>query len=409
MTTKDLTPDQLRTYYILLGIMIITGAANTIFLKLQNDSYAYILDAPFNHPWFQSIQMFIGEAYCAIFWFIWRNKIRKEEDEEKIANNEPLDDRPDPPPYIFLFTCMCDVVGSTLLNFALLNMASSIFQMLRGGIIIITCIFTILFLKKAPKNYHWLGVFLVFFGVFLVGLSSIEGAHADPLGIILLLVSLVFSGLQFVFQEIFMVKYRTAPMQLVAWEGMWGLGIFVVLLTIFEFIPCGTSMEKLCSMNENGDYFVENTIFTLKQMADKPVLYVYAIGQTISIGCFNFFGIQIVNYSSSATRAVMDSTRTILVWVFFLFVAVNGVTEPWSSLELCGFVILLIGQLIYNGLITVNFANMDYHYNNKILGIKEAPPAEDKNDDNASESAPSEKLLKTQDHISTISNQESKV
>ena len=142
---KELTPEQTRTFYMYLLIMIITGATNTIFVKLQNTQHPEILGAPFAHPWFQSLQMFIGESYCAILWFIFKDKIKKQEEEEIIKEGKELDDRPEPSIFIFLFTCSCDVLGTTLLNFALLMMASSIFQMLRGGVIIITCLFTVIF------------------------------------------------------------------------------------------------------------------------------------------------------------------------------------------------------------------------------------------------------------------------
>jgi drug/metabolite transporter (DMT)-like permease len=417
MTTKDLSPEQRRTYFILLGIMIVTGALNTIFLRLQNETYEYILDAKFHHPWFQSIQMFIGEFYCAIFWYFWKEKIIKEEDDEMIAAGKEIDSRPDPPKYVFLFSCMCDVIGSTLLNFALIMMATSVFQMLRGGIIIITCLFTITFLRKSPKNYHWLGVILVFIGIFLVGLASqVDNSDSDapttptkPLGIILLIISLVFSGFQFVYQEVILTKYRTASLQLVAWESIWGMGIFLVLLPILEFIPCSDSMSDLCSMNEDGELFAENSIFALKQMVEKPAILFFALGQTISIGSFNFFGLQIVKYSSSATRSVMDSTRTIIVWLFFLLVAINGSTEPFKALQLCGFLLLLVGQLIYNQLMTVNVGGMDYHYNNKLLGIEPEIEADKNQGESDISSDNNERLLKTKEHISITSNENSKV
>lgn len=367
---------QEKAYYILLGIMIITGTLNTIFLRLQSNAYDYIYDAKFSHPWFQSLLMFIGESYCAFMWFIWKNKIKKDEDEEREKNGEEPDNRPEAPVILFLFSCLCDLVGSTLLNFSLIMMASSIFQMLRGGVIIITCIFTILFLKRYPKNYQWLGVGLVFLGVFLVGLSSQSSSNqveTKVLGIIMLLVSLVFSGFQFVYQEIILVKYRCASLQLVAWEGIWGIICLIIILPSIEFIPCNfEKKEDVCSMNEDGDYFIENNIFAIKQMFENVPIFLYCFLQTISICAFNYYGIMIVKYASSATRSVMDSTRTILVWLFFLVVPVQGKTETFKGLQLCGFVILLLGQLIYNQLVTVSFLGFDYHMRNKILGITEA-------------------------------------
>ena len=411
MTSKELSPEQKRTYFILLGIMIFTGALNTIFLTLQNSSYKKILDAPFHHPWFQSLQMFVGEAYCAIAWAIYGKKLRAKEDATKEEKGEPIDDRQDPNPFLFGVSACFDLVGTTLLNFALIMMATSIFQMLRGGVVIITCCFSILFLKKYPKNFHWLGVALVFLGILLVGIASQDGkseVETSFLGIIMLICSLLFTGMQFVYQEIILVKYRTAPLQLVAWEGTFGCILLSIILTIFEFIPCNfDGKEKVCSMNEDGDYYLENTGFALKQMFTAWPILIYAIGQTISISLFNYFGIQIVNYSSSATRAVMDSARTILVWIFFLYLPLNGKTEDFKGLQLCGFVVLFIGQLIYNQLVTVNFGNMDFHYNKKLLSDKEEQ--HDVVDRDHNEGSTNEKLLITKNGSTILTGKDSKV
>ena len=61
MTTKEQAQKDEKKYYIMLLIMIITGACNTIFLKLQNNFYKEVEGSEFQHPWFQSLQMFVGE------------------------------------------------------------------------------------------------------------------------------------------------------------------------------------------------------------------------------------------------------------------------------------------------------------------------------------------------------------
>jgi len=371
-----------KAYYVMLVFMIITGTFNTVFTKLQNVSYDKILGASFSHPWFQSLLMFMGEFYCAIVWIFAKNYFRNKDEEEKreyIINHPKSSmatkpELPEVPPYIFLVTCGCDIIGTTLLNFALLNMAGSVFQMLRGGIIIVTCLFLVIFLKKNPKNYQWLGVGIVFLGIFIVGLSSQLDKKADSesqgektsfLGIIMLLCSLLFQGFQFIYQEKILINYKCHPMQLVAWEGTWGLLIFIVLLPIFQFIPCNfDGREKVCSGNTEGEFYLENTVFALKQCGDKIPVLLYAIGQTFSIGSFNFFGIMLVKYSSAASRAVMDSARTVLVWIFFLLVPMtNGKTlEHFLWLELVGFIVMVFGQVVYNGLVKIPFLGFDKHF-----------------------------------------------
>lgn len=381
--TDGKTESKPTFFYVCMLLMVITGTLNTVFLKLQNSAYDLILNAKFAHPWFQTILMFIGEFYCAIMWIIIKNSVRAKEKEKELASPSENDNKPEPPPWVFLISCYCDLIGSTLLNFALLNMAGSVFQMLRGGIIIITCVFMIIFLKKYPKNYEWLGVGIVFLGVFLVGLASqIDNSASHKkqetnfFGIIMLIISLLFSGFQFIYQEKILIKYKTHPMQLVAWEGTWGLISFLILLPIFQFISCDSFSGKkdICSPDGQQHYLLENTIFAFKQMFDKLPVFFYSLGQTFSICGFNYFGIMLVKYSSAGTRAVMDNTRTVLVWIFFLLVPMaNGSTlEHFLWLELVGFIVLLFGQIIYNGIIVVPFLGFDkYHKKKEVSEIGE--------------------------------------
>lgn len=347
-------------FFFLIGMMVLTGASNTIFLSLQNDTSEFILGAKFQHPWYQSIMMFTGEAYCMIFWLIWGKVILAKEDQEALEKDGKIDDRPDASIFHYLIASGCDVVGSTLLNFALIMMATSIFQMMRGGIIIITCIFSILFLKKYPTKHQWIGVGIVFLGIFIVGVSAklneTEAYEFKVIGFVMMLASLTFNGFQYVYEEIIMTKYRVSPLQLVAWEGIWGFLIFLVLLPIFEFIPCNfNGKEDVCSPLPDKRYFLENTWFGLKQTFDNPVVALSVVLQTFSICGFNYFGIALVRFSTSATRAVMDNTRTVLVWVFFLFYpyTYKG-TESFDGLQLSGFILLLVGQLIYNRIFIID-------------------------------------------------------
>ena len=188
----------------------------------------------------------------------------------------------------------------------------------------------------------------------------------------MVLISLIFSGFQFILQEKFLNNYKTPSMMLVAWEGIWGLLIFVVLLPIFQFIPCDFEGKKdVCSSNgelPSPSYTLENTLVAFQQMGAQWPLLIFTIGQTFSIAGFNYTGINLVKYSSAATRSVMDSTRTILVWIFFLFYKTYNpnsgefVTEKFLWLQLVGFFILLIGQVIYNGILKIPFFGLDVHF-----------------------------------------------
>jgi drug/metabolite transporter (DMT)-like permease len=66
-----------------------------------------------------------------------------------------------------------DLMTSTLQYIALNYISPSIYQMLRGGVIIVTAIFSMLFLKKKPTRAEIFGCCLAVFGIMIVGLSAV--------------------------------------------------------------------------------------------------------------------------------------------------------------------------------------------------------------------------------------------
>jgi len=280
--------------------------------------------------------------------------------------------------FLLAIPAFCDITGTTLLNFALLNMASSVFQMFRGGIVLITALMSILFLKKKQYRHHLLGIIIVFSGMFLVGLAALVntdsgGAETKFLGILLLLLSLLFSGFQFVIEEKFLGDSSIHPLKVVGWEGIWGSIFILILLPIFQFIPCSadwSGSKDLCAYNEGFTTFsVEDSIFALKQMGSNGTLMFFVIASTFSIAFFNFFGISITKYASSPQRAVLDNSRTILVWLFFMIYQGKG-HETFKWLQLVGFFVLIIGSLIYNEIVELPFFGFD-QYTKKAIKERE--------------------------------------
>lgn len=82
----------------------------------------------------------------------------------------------------------------------------------------------------------------------------------------------------------------------------------------------------------------------------------------VSIASFNIAGITVTKYLSSLTRSIVDVIRTIIVWLIGIIITVTIGREEqnyrWESVnirgigvELVGFMILVIGNLIYNKVI----------------------------------------------------------
>ena len=77
----------------------------------------------------------------------------------------------------------------------------------------------------------------------------------------------------------------------------------------------------------------------------------------LSIAFFNFSGLTISKNASATSRTIVDTLRTIVVWSFFLVMPFvpEETKETFSWLQLVGFLILILGGLIYNEILIIKY------------------------------------------------------
>ena len=75
-------------------------------------------------------------------------------------------------------------------------------------------------------------------------------------------------------------------------------------------------------------------------------LYLFP-GTVISISFFNFAGISVTKELTATTRMVLDSVRTLVIWAVSMAIG----WQNFFVLQLGGFVILLVGMMLYNDII----------------------------------------------------------
>jgi drug/metabolite transporter (DMT)-like permease len=230
--------------------------------------------------------------------------------------------------------------------------------MLRGFIIIVTAVMSIVFLKRKLYRHHWSSVAVIFTGVALVGLAAILAGNSgdeevNPLGIFLLVLAQLFTGGLFIVEEKLLGDYYLDPLKVVGLEGLWGLIITVILLPIFQVIECGPN--ELCYYGR-----LEDTTRAFADMRENWILILQSILIAFSIGSFNAFGVSVTKNASAAQRSTIDTSRTVLVWIFFLAFKIPGVKqETFSWLQLFGFILLVLGTLVYNEIIVLHTWGFD--------------------------------------------------
>ena len=104
-------------------------------------------------------------------------------------------------------------------------------------------------------------------------------------------------------------------------------------------------------------------------MGDNWKLMFAVITHVISIALYNFVGINLTQLVSSTARAIVDTVRTVFVWLFFLIpspIRVEGGKEEFHVLQFFGFILLIAGTLIYNEIVELKFWNLDYYTRRQI-------------------------------------------
>lgn len=116
--------------------------------------------------------------------------------------------------------------------------------MTRGSIVFFTCLFSMIFLGRRQFPYHFLGVFLVSLGIFLVGLTQAGNMTAVG-GVVLCLISQVFAAAILVIEEKILVGTNVAPLLAVGLEGTFGVLIMAVMLPTMSGIGRTTVMDSI--------------------------------------------------------------------------------------------------------------------------------------------------------------------
>lgn len=393
-------------FYTFILLMIVTGSINTIANKLQNISFS--LGEKYNHPYFVTFLMFLGESFCLIIYIFQKkntnenlvsnnnsNNVDRNNDYNDIQERENLveispnqerptshnleinnTEKPEATPLMLILPALCDFFASTIMTIGLTMLAGSIYQMMRGSSILFTALFSKIFLKNKLYLHHWVSLTIVISGLTLVGAANVIIKPKVPAqcsanveddstatGYIFVIIAQIFVAMQFIIEEKFMKNYTCHPLKAVGWEGVWGSSIYIILLIIFQNIRCPNPVEgqnswttAVCTKNDINEYRIEDSIFALRQIGGSAMLLFYSILFVISIAVFNFVGITVTKIASSAARAVIDTIRTVIIWAFFILPIV-GVCfrEHFNYIQLIGFVFLIFGNLIYNEILVFSF------------------------------------------------------
>jgi len=358
--------EEVSSTFLLILIIgkVFTGACNAITAKLQDMTIDKFTGREFFHPYFQTFVMFIAEFLCLVAFFSLFKlsagfkadviKGREEARKKGVTKECPF--------YIPLLPTLCDISATNLSYASLTYMASSIAVMLNGALPIFTAILSVIFLKRKLWEHHYLGLFLLVIGIGTVGFSALMEAKSEGsnvlLGLILKIVSLSITAVQYTVEEKILTKSYIHPLKMVGFEGFWGLFLSVIVMFVASNIPCDNEREY-CNMG-----YLENPHNAIYDIMHDEWLWLFIILGIISLGFANFFGLSVTKYLSSLTRSVLGILTPVLVWLFDM--AFLGRKFYW--LQFLGFSLVVIGNFIYNEVMEV--PGFDKHTKKKLAAME---------------------------------------
>lgn len=351
---------------LLIAGFLITGSINTVTKKWQFQSCGPSIDPvddsvaaacghegwkPFKKPWFQNLQMFIGESL--VIWVFLARKSGRAKQAREVGEEVKR-----APFYIFLLPTCCDILGTGLGGVGMLYISASVWQMMRGSLIVFTAFWSMIFLKKKVPLSNWIAVFVSVVGLVLIGVSAMldEDSSSNtnvPLGIFFTVFSQAFAAAQMVVEELFVKGYKAPPEQVVGSEGLWGIMMMLIILFVMYWIP-----------GQDAGAF-ENSIDSAHMLFESGQLLIFVVFYLVSISFFNFFGVTIAGKLSAVHRTINDAMRTMIIWVVEIIVyykideAYGTGWKAHTYLQLLGFALLVLGNLLKNGIVKIPGVSYD--------------------------------------------------
>lgn len=154
----------------------------------------------FAKPVMMLLLMFSAMVPAIFFWMIQQSRL-SELDRDVVTMKTFC---------VLIIPCLCDLMCTLLLMVAQLYITASLWQMMRGTVIIVTAMLKKTVLGHRLRKHMWAGVGVITFAMVIVAGSTMIKVDAaaekqngsDPVkGILLVLLGSLAQGVQYVFEE----------------------------------------------------------------------------------------------------------------------------------------------------------------------------------------------------------------
>jgi len=309
---------------------------------LPEEGEAVGLEKAFDKPIMMLLLMFLAMV-PALFMFLVQQWLRRPEEREAVPRSLLI---------ALIVPCICDLICTVLLLEAQLYITASMWQMLRGTVIIITAILKRVVLAKQLQAHMWSGVVIIAAAMALTALTSFldpesQGSGKDPrIGVCLVLLGCLAQGVQYVFEEKVMSNDNAPPLVVIGMEGLWG-----TLLTVLIVYPLAYTVPG----DDHGS--MEDPMDAIEMMKNSRELQLLVLIFVVTVTGYNCAAVYVTAYLNSIWHAILDNFRPVTIWmcdlaIFYVILPGSGFGEVWgkySFIQVLGLLTLFLGTAVYNG------------------------------------------------------------
>ncbi|EER16320.1 conserved hypothetical protein [Perkinsus marinus ATCC 50983] len=352
-----------RTTFYILGLLIF-GCLNTIMSKVQFQIISVGIEGHtkfFKKPWFNTLTMFLGMCIVLAIHFItvcYNRQSSRRSQQPLLTHHQHPETSFKKASWLIAFPAALDLIATVFCFLGLLYNSASVYQMLRGSMIIFSAIFSVMFLKRQLRLYHWFGVLICVAAVIVVGVAGMKSTTtiSSPtdtglraFGMAMIILGQIVQALQVVVEERLLRHHTIAPFLITGMEGIWGtLLMLIIAFPIIYLIPG----------NDAGS--AENPIDTMVMIDNSTSLQWLILLYIFSVFTYNMSGMLVTFALSAVHRTMLEASRTAVIWIVDLIIhaiapeSVFGeVWTMWSWLQLFGFGLLIFGQAVYSDIIRI--------------------------------------------------------
>lgn len=294
--------------------------------------------APFEKPWFQVFTMFFGMSICILLDL---PRPRGPQQQHQTRSNSV---------WIIAIPAVLDLFATACGTTGLLYTTVSVYQMLRGAMLVWTALLSVMFLGRKLTFSNYAGIALCVSGIVLVGLANVaadvdsEEQSQTMFGFVIILFGQVLQAAQVVLEEFLLRNLQMSSIRVVAWEGLFGMLHCVVWVFPILYLLKGRDHGHVEDIVDTMHMFSHSWMIVLVLFSDMTMMLFY-----------NVFGMEVTDSLSAVYRVVIETLRTLCVWLIDLFIyyvlsdgKLGESWTPYSPVQLIGFTLMVLGTILYN-------------------------------------------------------------